>query len=264
MKTRIFNPGFEFIFTLAILAIFGLPPLVMAQNAKDIQISITNGDTTVNGKSIKDLTQKERQEALKDINTIASIPPAAPQPPMANGQRMKRTYRFQKKDSVVAFNYHVSPDERKMAMHSRADERMRERNPAFDFDRKNSQVFNYITTDNNGISTHVTYRVSEPTDGLSHVGTDPDRKDQHEKLNLTDLNIVPQFSAGKTVIMFSLPSSLAADVQFEDSKGNLIWSAKATGGSFTKAFPLGLNGVYYLRVEQKGKLAVKKILRDQM
>jgi hypothetical protein len=260
MKTRIFNPGFEFIFTLAILAIFGLPPLVMAQNSKDLQISIINGDTTINGKSIKDLGPKERQAALKDINTIAAIPPAtAPK----DGQRIKRMYRFQKKDSTVVLNYRVKPDDHKMAMRVRAD-RMNDRNPAFEFDHKNSQIFNYVTTDNNGISTRVTYRVSEPTDGLAHVGTDPDKKDQHEKLDMTDLNIVPQFSAGQTVIMFSLPSKLPADVQFEDSKGNLIWRAKAINGSFMKAFPLGLNGVYYLRVEQKGKLAVKKIFREQM
>jgi len=260
MKTRIFNPGFEFIFTLAILAIFGLPPLVMAQDTKDIQISIINGDTTVNGKSIKDLGTKERQAALKDINTIAAIPPAsAPQ----NGQRIKRIYTFRQKDSVKVFNYRTRPDDRKMAMRVHA-ERMNEHNPAFEFDHKNSQVFNYLTIDNNGISTHVTYRVSEPTDGLSHVGTDPDKKDQHEKLDITDLNIVPQFSAGQTVIMFSLPSKLAADVQFEDSKGNLIWRAKAMNGNFMKGFPMTLNGVYYLRVEQKGKLAVKKIFREQM
>lgn len=263
MKKRIFNPGFEFVFTLAILAVFGLPPLVMAQNSKDVEISIKNGDTTVNGKNIKDLSPKEKQGALKDISTIASIAPDNASPaPMANSPHIKRMYRFQKKDSTVTFNYHINPDDRPMAMHMRA-EIIRERNPAFEFDRKNSQMFNYVTTDNNGVSTHVSFRVSEPTDGLTHVGTDPDQKDQHEKLDITDLNIVPQFSAGQTLIMFNLPSKLPADVQFEDGKNNLIWRAKALNGSFTKTFPLGLNGIYYLRVEQKGKLAVKKIFKEQ-
>jgi hypothetical protein len=268
MKKRIFNPGFEFIFTLAILAIFGLPPLVMAQNTKDVQISINNGDTTVNGRNIKDLSAKDRQEALKEISTIASIAPdKAPHGPMPNGMRMKRDIRIKRdgKDSTMAYNYRIVPDDRKMPMRPpRDDKRMRDRNPAFDFDRKNSQIFNFVTTDNNGISTHVTYRVSEPTDGLTHVGTDPDQKDQHEKLDVTDLNIVPQFSAGQTVIMFTLPSKVAADVQYQDSKGNLIWRAKALNGTFMKAFPIGLNGIYFLRIEQKGNLAVKKILKEQM
>lgn len=265
MKKRIFNPGFEFIFTLAILAVFGLPPLVMAQNTKDVQIAISHGDTTVNGKDIKDLSPKEKQEALKDIGAIAAIVPD--KAPAMNGPRMKRTYRFQSKDgrdSTTTFNYRARTDDRKMAMQPGSDERMRERNPAFEFDHKNSQIFNYVTTDNNGVSTHASYRVSEPTGGLTHMGTDPDQHDQHDKLDMTDLTIVPQFSAGKTVIMFNLPAKTIADVQFEDSKGNLIWSAKAVNGSFMKSFPMGLNGIYYLRVEQKGKLAVKKIFKEQM
>jgi hypothetical protein len=261
MKKRIFNPGFEFIFTLAILAIFGLPPLVMAQSTKDLQISIVNGDTTINGRNIKDLSPKERQAALKDISTIAAIPPVPPTRPMG---RM----RIQVDTAVVLAPTMHDNHMRKPGMPMRPphdDMRMRgERNPAFEFDHKNSQVFNYVTTDNNGISTRVTFRVSEPTDGLTHMGTDPDQKDQHDKLDMTDLNIVPQFAAGKTVIMFDLPMKAAADVQFEDSKGNKLWEAKALNGSFVKSFPLGLNGIYYLRVEQKGHLAVKKIFKEQM
>jgi hypothetical protein len=273
MKKRIFNPGFEFIFTLSILAILGLPPLVFAQSTKDVNISINNGDTTVNGRNIKDLSPKERQTALKDISSIAAIP----QPPMTsmNNSPAPNNYRYRyhknSGDSTLTFNYRNGPNgpnnknnDRQMAMKKFRDDHREDRNPAFEFDHKNSQMFSYVTTDNNGISTHVSFRVSEPTDGLTHVGTDPDQQAQHEKLDMTDLNIVPEFSAGKTVIMFTLPSKAIADVQFEDSKGNLIWSEKAANGSFMKSFPLGLNGIYYLRVEQKGHLAVKKIFKEQM
>jgi hypothetical protein len=270
MKKRIFNPGFEFIFTLAILAILGLPPLVFAQNTKDVQISISNGDTTVNGRNIKDLTPKERQSALKDITNISSI---NSQPMASTGGMnppMAKFHRRMGKDSTITFNYRVQKDSghrmmtRKLQDMRMRDDRMAERNPALEFDHRNSQMFSFTTTDNNGVSTHVTYRVSEPTGGLTHIGTDPDQQDQHDKLYMTDLNIVPEFSAGKTVIMFDLPSKIAADVQFEDSKGNLLWRGQALNGSFTKSFPLGLNGIYYLRVEQKGHLAVKKIFKEQM
>jgi hypothetical protein len=270
MKKSIFNPGFEFIFTLSILAVLGLPPLVSAQNTKDIQISIANGDTTVNGKDIKTLSPKERRDAMKDITNISSINSQ----PMANAGRMNppmmNFHRRPGKDSTVTLNYRMRMDTgRRMAMRKFQDMRMRGdrmpgRNPAMEFDHKNSQVFNFVTTDNNGVSTHVSYRVSEPTDGLTHMGTDPDQQAQHEKLDMTDLNIVPEFSAGKTILMFTLPTKIAADVQFEDSKGNLIWREKAMNGSFMKSFPLGLNGIYYLRVEQKGHLAVRKIFKEQM
>jgi hypothetical protein len=274
MKKRIFNPGFEFIFTLSILAVLGLPPLVFAQSSKDVNISITNGDTTINGRNIKELSPKEKKAALKDISSIAAIPqPPTPGMNNAPAPNMYR-YHYQRKiggDSTLNFNLRTGPNntndrERPMAMRKfRNDrDRDRDRNPALEFDHKNTQMFNYLTTDNNGISTHVSYRVSEPTGALNSMGTDPDNKDQHEKLDMTDLNIVPEFSAGKTVIMFNLPTKAIADVQFKDSKGNLLWSEKAANGTFMKSFPMGLNGVYYLRVEQKGHLMVKKIFKEQM
>jgi hypothetical protein len=73
MKKNAFKPGFEFIFSLCIMAVLGLPPLVFGQATKDLQITINNGDTTINGKNIKDLSASDRKEALKDINQITII-----------------------------------------------------------------------------------------------------------------------------------------------------------------------------------------------
>ena len=268
MKKHVMKPGFEFIFTLSILAVLGLPPLVFAQNTKDVQISIVNGDTTVNGTNIKYLSARDRERALKDISKISMIDmgtKGSVQPPMANsgdGTVRTKTFRYRQngRDSSFAFNYRLNDNNgpRRMNMDVHID-----RNPAMEFDHKNSQVFNYVTTDNNGVSTHVTYRVSEPTGALAHMGATPD-KGQLDKLDVTDLNIVPEFSAGKTVLIFNLPSKAVADVQLKDSRGNLIWSDKVVNGSFIKTFPLGLNGVYYLRIEQKGQLAIKKIFKEQM
>jgi len=297
MKKLIIKPGFEFIFTLSILAVLGLPPLVFAQNSKDMQININNGDTTINGRNIKDLSARDRQKALKDINNISTINntdgkhdvvikrihkgdgltaedddvnidgPVGNNAPMAANGRENGTMKYRHrsgKDSTLTFSYNyringVPDDRRKMGTQDWRSGRM-ENNP-MEFDHKNTQIFNYITTDNNGVSTHVSYRVSEPTGALSHMGGTAENT-QFEKLDMMDLNIVPEFSAGKTVIMFTLPSKALAEVQLKDSKGNLVWSDRAVNGSFTKSFALGLNGVYYLRVEQKGKLAVKKIFKE--
>ena len=81
-------------------------------------------------------------------------------------------------------------------------------------------------------------------------------------LPLTDLTLVPELAAGKTIIMFSLPSKAVAEVKFKDNNNNLLWTAKAVNGTFTKSFSLGLNGIYYLQVKQAGKVAVKKIMKD--
>jgi hypothetical protein len=259
MKKLIIKPGFEFIFTLSLMAVLGLPPLVFGQSNKDEQITIVNGDTTINGKNIKELSGKERQDALKDISQIATIKSAPGQPSVIanNGPRRKTTvmkyhFKYNFKDSSAG---KINRDEWR-------SKRMTE-DPMMDFSRKNTQDFNYITTDNNGVSTHVSYRVTEPSGPLNNMASTPE-KAQLDKLDVTDLNIVPQFSAGTTVIMFNLPSKTIAEVMLKDSKGNVIWSDKALKGSFSKTFPLGLNGIYYLRIKQGDKLAVKKIYKDQM
>ena len=72
MKQRFLKPGFEAVFALSLIAILGLPPLVFAQKNKDIEIKITNGDTVVNGKKLKDLSTVEREQALKDIDNLGS------------------------------------------------------------------------------------------------------------------------------------------------------------------------------------------------
>jgi len=259
MKKLFIKPGFEFIFTLSLMAVLGLPPLVFGQTTKDKEITIINGDTTVNGRNIKELSGKEKQDALKDISQIATIKSAPGQSPLVatpvitNGPRHKTmVMKFRFKDSTSG---KVNRDEWRS---KRENE-----DPMMDFSRKNTQDFNYITTDNNGVSTHVSYRVTEPSGPLNDMASTPE-KAQLDKLDVTDLNIVPQFSAGTTVIMFNLPAKTIAEVMLKDSKGNVIWSDKALKGSFTKTFPLGLNGIYYLRIKQGDKLAVKKIYKDQM
>src|SRR5471030_1943014 len=71
MKKFLSKPGFEFIFSLSLIVILGLPPVLLAQAQKDVEIKIENGDKTVNGKNIKELTAAERKNALRDINHLS-------------------------------------------------------------------------------------------------------------------------------------------------------------------------------------------------
>jgi hypothetical protein len=254
MKKLIIKPGFEFIFTLSLFAVLGLPPLVFGQSTPtEQQITIVNGDTTVNGKNIKELSAKDRQAALKDISQIAAIKPIPGQAPvMANNTRRKTmVMKYKFKDSLA-----------NKAARAEWRSKRAEEDPMMDFSRKNTQDFNYITTDNNGVSTHMSFRVTEPSGALHDMGT-PEQA-QLDKLDVQDLTIVPEFAAGTTVLLFTLPSKAIAEVMLKDSKGNVIWSDKVLKGSFTKTFALGLNGIYYLRIKQGNELAVKKIYKDQM
>lgn len=260
MKKRSFKPGYEFIFSLCILAILGLPPLVSAQSSnKDMDITIVNSDTTVNGKNIKDLSQKERSEALKDIGNISSpkSKTIVMQGAMANGD--DRMHKHKRGDSTFAFRYKMRMDD-KRHVEMREDHPM-DRGERMGREHKNTQNFSYTITDNSGITTRVNFHISD------HFGPlDPDatnnEKVQMDMLDLMDLTLVPEFSTGKILLMFNLPSKASAEVKLKDSKGTILWSQKATNGKFSTAFPMGLNGEYYLQVKQSGKVTMKKIVKE--
>jgi hypothetical protein len=299
MKAFFLKPGFEFIFSLALIVILGLPPVLLAQTAKkDLEIKIENGDTTVNGKNIKELSAADRSDALKDIKHLSG-------PVVTSDSGTFHRYFFKRRDTAghreefvefrkrkqrdsdrkqmitgtvivtdTALNLPETDGPRKRKMQNftyRWDARpegmdMRDGGASTPFggrgmrmERRNTQNFNYVSTDNQGFSTHVNFRVSEP----EHEDLQRITGVEGAKLEITDLNLVPEFSSGKTLLLFNLPSKAVADVFLKDGDGKIIWNEKCTGGSFTKAFALPLNGVYYLHVKQGGGVDVKKIVKEE-
>jgi hypothetical protein len=83
------------------------------------------------------------------------------------------------------------------------------------------------------------------------------------KFEIEDLNIVPEFSTGKTLLTFNLSGKTVAEVKLIDSEGKLIWNEKVTDGRFIKSFVLGLNGIYYLQIKQGNSFAIKRILKEE-
>jgi hypothetical protein len=293
MKKSLIKPSFEFIFALSLIAILGLPPLLMAQNQKDVEISIQHGDTIINGKNIKELSAKDKQAALKDINRLSD-------------NDNSHSYTFKRKDSVDGrvshFEFHKRGSEnndhspltsenivikdslgnimmvkrgRVKQMNTRSDFKFngnddllnRPELPERNFggsllmrsDRRNSQNFDFVNIDNDGISTHIRFHVSEISDEdlkrMPHV--------EGPKFEIEDLNIVPEFSTGKTLMTFNLPGKTVADVKLIDSEGKLIWNEKVSGGRFMKSFVMGLNGIYYLQIKQGNSFALKRILKEE-
>ncbi|HTD99337.1 MAG TPA: T9SS type A sorting domain-containing protein [Mucilaginibacter sp.] len=296
MRTLFKKPGFELIFSLSLIAIMALPPLVFGQDKKDLEIRINNGDTVINGKNIKSLSTGERKQALKDIENLGSLNPARHrmfirkrgsadtgtkritidrfQYNNGDGDREMverlpfkrdsagRTFKYRLRrpngaDSTLAFNFRMEGPE------PRIEEREwgfndRHRGPRMAFMRRNTQSFDYTNTGTDGISTHVSFRVTDPMpEKLKEMGGT-----EKNSLELKDLNLVPEFSSGKTALMFSLPSRTVAEVKLTDHDGKLIWGDKAINGNFRKSFGLGLNGVYFLQVKQAGKVAVKRIVKE--
>jgi len=292
MKTNWTKPGFELIFALSIIGIMALPLLVFAQGNKNMDITIINGDTTVNGKNIKQLSSEDRQQALKDIDNLSGPETNGRQrivirkrsltdtgrnmiyerrffndDDMAESHRFfndstKHEFKFKMKrpegsDSTFTFDYRMNskPDEFFNDHMRNFNFRMRDRG---NFRHRNVQRFDYTNTGNDGISTHTSFTVSDasPEKVKNVTGT------EKAELELRDLNLFPEFSSGKTLLMFNLASKTAAEVKFTDSEGKLIWSEKMANGEFNRSFPLGLNGVYFLQVKQGDKVALKKVVKE--
>lgn len=287
MKKRFFKPGFEMLFSAGVIAALALPQILFAQNRKEykeVRITIKGIDTTFNGKNIKSLAPKEKEEALAEINKTTQPhrnmrlqlnEPRGVLGPDSNGVVRVLTLRYDTsgyrgpltmdgerfKDDNINGGGRVpnmrfrmdSPGPRMDGM-AYNDRPIRIRN----FRMGSMQNFDYNNTGKDGISTHISYRVNEAMNEEAKRVAGTSTND----LELMDLTLTPQFSAGKTVLNFSLPAKAVADVQLTDSEGKAIWKDKAATATFTKTFTWGLNGVYYLVVKQGGKTVVKRIIKE--
>jgi len=270
MNKSLLNPSFEFIFALGIIAMLILPPMVMAQDHKEIKVMINNGDTIVNGKNIKDLSSAQRKDALKDIEQVDKGSMHGP----GRSMYMARVERFNHDSTGKAIEYRHNEmfrnqedgpqndrfrgKDQEDGEESRAWSFNARREPSRGPNRRNTQSFSYSSINNDGISTQVNFNVSDANrENMKRIAG-------AEKADLTinDLSLTPQFSTGKTMLSFALPEKGSADIQFKDSEGKVLWTDKASG-SVTKSFELPQNGIYYLQVKQNGKLALRKIVKEQ-
>lgn len=293
MKTHWTKPGFELIFALSIICVMALPLLVFAQGNKNMDITIINGDTTINGKNIKDLSFEERKQALKDIDNLSGPESSGRQrivikkrsltdtgaknmiyrrrffnhdDNIAGNHRFfndstKHTFKFKMRkpdgaDSTFTFNYRMNSDPDDFFDEPTPNFHMRE--PGENFHHRNIQRFDYTNTGNDGISTHTSFWVSDASPEKIKKMTGNEKVE----LEISDLNVVPEFSSGKTLLMFNLTSKTAAEVKFTNSEGKPLWSEKVVNGVFSKSFTLGLNGIYFLEVKQGGKVALKRIVKE--
>jgi len=277
MKKRFFNSSFEVLFTAGVVMALALPQFLFAQKNKEVNIAIHNNDTTFNGKNLKDMKPAEKQEAIAEINK--TVKPKGP---------ASRTYVFEshvdgadsnqvkyftyRRDSVQSLlNGRIRTEINDLRTAPQARMRMESPGPMMDGLTYNSrplrlrtmrmgstQNFDYNNTDKEGISTRISYHVTEAFADAAKKVAGVEKSD----LELQDLTLTPQFSAGRTTLAFTLSAKTAADVQLTDSEGKSLWKDKATTGSFNKSFTWGLNGVYYLVVKQGGKTAVKRIVKE--
>jgi hypothetical protein len=299
MKKKISSPILELSFAAGIIVILALPLLVNAQDRKEFKVNINNSDTIVNGKNIKDLSAADRKDALKkldELNDHISITMKADGDEIVTRSLLVK--RKNGKNAVVTINgndivndmapiasaYSLAVDSIGSDVAVIANGSIRNsikpriayslRSDAFSDDngshnggviytygssRKNTQNFSYSNTDKDGINTHINFNVSDASAEKAKKISGTEKTD----LNIEDLNLVPSFSTGKTTLSFTLASKAAAGVQFKDSEGIVLWEGKTTGSEFSKSFTLPKNGIYYLQVKQGGKLALRRISKEE-
>jgi hypothetical protein len=175
----------------------------------------------------------------------------------------KHTFKFKMRrldggDSTFTFNYKMNGDPGEFFNEPMREFHFRMREPGENFYHRNVQRFDYTNTGNDGISTHTSFRVSDASPEKTKNITGSEKAE----LELRDLNLVPEFSSGKILLLFNLSAKTLAEVKLTDSEGKLLWSEKAINGSFSKSFPLGLNGVYFLQVKQGSKVALKRVVKE--
>ncbi|QXV65740.1 T9SS type A sorting domain-containing protein [Mucilaginibacter sp. 21P] len=284
---KIVKPGFEFIFSLSLIAILGLPPLVLAQNQKSIDIKIANGDTTINGKNIKQLSSAERKDALAAM-ADAPIPPPPPpapgnqstfllkenkngkditiqrdvtvetnEPVAANGEKTEKRVRLKRLKTDSAFTYRFDNDLPPMDVKINTFRSNGAGHKPVTMNGRNSQSFVYSCTDGDGITTNVNYSVSDaPADKLKAL-TYTDKAN----LEISELNLNYEFSSANTILSVNLPAGLK-ELKLTSSNGNVVWADKTSATSFSKKFALPVNGVYYLQVKQGNRIVLKKIVKE--
>lgn len=280
---KIVKPGFEFVFSLSLIAILGLPPLVLAQNQKSIDIKISNGDTTINGKNIKQLSSAERKDALAAMADAPVPPPPPPapgnqstfllkenkngkditiqrdvtietdEPVAANGEKVQKRVRLKRLKTDSAFTYRFDNDLSPMDIQVKNFTGSKQK----PMNGRNSQSFVYTRTDGDGITNNVNYNVSDaPADKLiALTGSDK------AMLDISELNLNYEFSSANTILSVNLPAGLK-ELKFTASNGNVVWADKTAATSFSKKFALPVNGVYYLQVKQGNRIALKKIVKE--
>lgn len=296
MKKKILSPILELSFAAGIMVILTLPLLVNAQDHKEFKVNITNSDTIVNGKNIKELSASDRKDAVKKldelndhisitmkddggINTMVKIIDGKKGSayiykngtlegkPLANAYSLSIDSSVDKNIAIMANGSVRNSITPRIVYGLRADSYADNSAPhgrgmVYSYNsmsRKNSQNFSYSNTDNDGISTHINFSVGDASAEKTKKISGSEKTD----LAIQDLNIAPSFSTGKTTLTFTLANKAAADVQFKDSEGVVLWEGKTTGSEFSKSFVLPKNGIYYLQVKQGGKLALRRISKEE-
>ncbi len=129
-------------------------------------------------------------------------------------------------------------------------------------ERNNSSSFNYSYTDKDGVSSHMSIRLSDA--GKEQLKKITGAETISKSLDAADLTLFPNFSSGKMTLSFNLATKGNTKVAVLDSDFKQVFSDEASNfsGNYVKQVSLPKNGVYYITVSQNGSWFVRRLVKE--
>ena len=128
--------------------------------------------------------------------------------------------------------------------------------------KNNSSSFNFNSTDKNGISSRMNFRLNDAE--KSHMKTITGIENTGNLLDIKDLTRFPNFSNGKVGISFNSESKGSIKLKILNTDLKPVFTDEITNfnGSYMKQISLPENGVYYISISQNNVWYVKQIVKE--
>ncbi|WP_207421915.1 T9SS type A sorting domain-containing protein [Desertivirga brevis] len=291
MKAPLLN-----LFIPAALSYALVMPTVEAQAQKTVKktIVVANGDTTINGRRLKEMDKKERERFNKEFNerekqqieeeidalikrkgsadiVIRKFPGPLS---LENADILKFREDSGKlsPDSITwSFRHRINSDmlalipagnlgfRPKVHKHDRLmllDDRREFK------DKKNTQTLHFRNVDKDGFSTELNFFVEDlnPEEQKVVLG----QVAANVNLAVEDFALFPNFSSGDINLSFHLGTKGTTLVKVLDAEHKVLFTDKVNGfsGTYLKPVNMAKNGLYYISVNQNGKWFVRRIVKN--
>ncbi len=276
-----------------------------AQETQGVTIVVLNGDTTINGQKLSTATKEQREKllkAFKDTDNLLRMNNGTGifvAPDNRSGdvivRRRGRVGDWSDPDSLAAgsFRFDEGPFSRFFRFNTdsllaaisdsslNGTFRFRFDDPSSFFfgdggsrapssrgaDSPNSQSYSYRSTDGGGVTSTMTFRVSDaPSAALEKITGNSETRNT---LEVQGLVFSPDFSSGMVSLSFNLPAdteakrSRTSGIKLLDSNFAPVLNDRFDGsGNYHKQLALPKSGTYYLVVNRGTNWLVKKVVKQ--
>lgn len=301
MKRYLLNPHLMLMgfLTLTVLS-FSIPVKAQEENIHTESIIITNGDTIINGKKLREAKREERIRLKKEFNKIEDhIKGLNNEESIIVRKNNDKDLEIKiergtdephvlhwKSDDVNEFDSDTIMNVFKFEMDG-LDSNLRKQiitlhrdmdliaprrfSPPQRFNRienlgfrnrNNSSSYSYSHIDKNGISSRMNISISDVDD--SYLKKVSGIEKVNNTLDIKDLTLFPNFSNGKMGLSFNLETKGSIRIKILDGNLKQIFTDEVNNfsGNYMKQLALPENGIYYISINQNGNWYIRKLIKE--